>query len=140
MSDPSRSADPTATVLDPQLAPRRLKQGLIPTDTGIYIRIEESPWVGGAGAVFTLSSGGVYLIGREGADIPLQDDKVSRKHAEIGLYGPGGFVLRDLASTNGTRLNGKRICEKAKLADGDLIQIGDTAIRFSVVENAIGLS
>ena len=140
MSNSSRSMGPTATVLDPALAPRRLKQGMIPSDTGIYIRIEESPWVGGAGTVFTLSSGGVYLIGREGADIPLQDDKVSRKHAEIGLYGPGGLVLRDLASTNGTRLNGKRIYEKAKLASGDLIQVGDTAIRFSVVEHAISVS
>jgi hypothetical protein len=140
MSNSSRSMGPTATVLDPALAPRRLKQGMIPSDTGIYIRIEESPWVGGAGSVFTLSSGGVYLIGREGADIPLQDDKVSRKHAEIGLYGPRGLVLRDLASTNGTRLNGKRICEKAKLASGDLIQVGDTAIRFSVVEHAISVS
>ena len=140
MSNSSRSMGPTETVLDPALAPRRLKQGMIPSDTGIYIRIEESPWVGGAGTVFTLSSGGVYLIGREGADIPLQDDKVSRKHAEIGLYGPGGLVLRDLASTNGTRLNGKRIYEKAKLASGDLIQVGDTAIRFSIVENAISVS
>jgi pSer/pThr/pTyr-binding forkhead associated (FHA) protein len=140
MSNSSRSSGPTETVLDPALAPRRLKQGLIPPDTGIYIRIEESPWNGGAGTVYTLSSGGVYLIGREGSDIPLRDDRVSRKHAEIGLYGPGGFVVRDLASTNGTRLNGKRIHEKAKLADGDLIQVGETAIRFSVVENAIQLS
>ena len=140
MSKSSDTRGPTETVLDPALAPRRLKQGLIPSDTGIYIRIEESPWVGGVGSVFTLSSGGVYLIGRAGADLPLEDDKVSRKHAEIGLYGPGGFVLRDLASTNGTRLNGKRIREKAKLASGDLIQVGDTAIRFSVVENAIRVS
>ena len=52
------------TVLDPRMAPIRLKQGLIPGDTGIYLRIEQGP---DAGTVVDLSPGGVYLIGREGA-------------------------------------------------------------------------
>ena len=123
-----------STVIDPSLAPRRLKESLVPPDTGIFLRIEEGP---GERRVFTLSSGGVYLIGREGADIVLHDDKVSRKHAEIGLYGPEAFVLRDLASTNGTQLNGKRIGERAKLAHWDVIRIGDTELRFAVVEDSI---
>jgi hypothetical protein len=63
------------TVIDPRLAKPRLKEGLIPPDTGIYLRIEEGS---GRGRVYTLSTGGVYLIGRTGADIPLDDTKVSR--------------------------------------------------------------
>jgi pSer/pThr/pTyr-binding forkhead associated (FHA) protein len=127
----------TGTVLDPDMAPRRLKEGLVPDGTGIFLRIEEGP---DSGTVLELSSGGVYLIGRGGADIKLQDDKISRRHAEIGLYGPDAYVLRDLASTNGTRLNGIRVEEKARLQHGDLISIGDTRLRLSVLEDSIPLS
>lgn len=125
------------TVVDSRLAPHRLKEGLVPSDTGIFLRIEKGP---GPQAVITLSAGGVYTIGRKGADIPLEDDKVSRKHAEIGLYGPGAYVLRDLASTNGTLLNGRRVTEKAKLSNWDEIRVGDTVLRLTVVEKAISIS
>ena len=122
------------TKFDADLARPRLKEGMISADTGIFLRIEEGPE---AGRVFTLSAGGVYLIGRDGADIPLEDEKVSRKHAEIGLYGPEAFLVRDLASTNGTKLNGKRITDKAKLHHWDLIRVGDTALRFAVIEGSV---
>jgi pSer/pThr/pTyr-binding forkhead associated (FHA) protein len=127
----------TETVLDRRLAPRRLKEGLVPSDTGIYLRVEEGP---AQHEAYILSAGGVYLIGREGADIVLDDEKVSRKHAEIGLYGPGAYVLRDLASTNGTLLNGRRVSEKAKLKHWDLIRVGDTHLRFAVIDEAVELS
>lgn len=126
--------DPTATEMDPQLAPRRMKSGLVPPDTGLYLRIEEGP---GQGKTFVLSAGGVYTIGRDGSDIPLEDGKVSRKHAEIGLYGPGAFILRDLASTNGTSLNGRRIDDRTNLKHWDLIRVGDTRLRFAVIEKSI---
>jgi pSer/pThr/pTyr-binding forkhead associated (FHA) protein len=132
MSDEKK--DPTATEMDPQLAPRRMKSGLVPPDTGLYLRIEEGP---GQGKTFVLSDGGVYTIGREGADIPLEDGKVSRKHAELGLYGPDTWILRDLASTNGTSLNGRRVSERANLKHWDLIRVGDTRIRFAVIEKSI---
>jgi len=131
--DPRRSE---GTVVDSRMAPRRLKEGLVPGDTGIFLRVEEGT---ARGEVFTLSAGGVYVIGRNGADIVIPDEKVSRKHAEIGLYGPGAYVLRDLASTNGTLLNGKRVQEKAKLNNWDVIRVGDTVIRFSMVEGSIPL-
>lgn len=137
MTKDRKADNATGTVLDPRLAPRRLKEGLVPADTGLYLRIEEGP---GQHEVYTLSAGGVYLIGRKGADIVLDDEKVSRKHAEIGLYGPGAYVLRDLASTNGTLLNGRRVSEKAKLQHWDLIRVGDTELRFAVVEEAADLS
>ena len=122
------------TQYDPRLGRPRLKEGLVAADTGIFLRIETGS---DAGKTFTLSSGGTYLIGRDGADIPLDDEKVSRKHAEIGLYGPGAYVVRDLASTNGTRLNGKKISEKAKLNHWDEIRVGDTVIRFAVVDGSV---
>lgn len=136
MSDKkSRLAE--TTQYDPRLGRPRLKEGLVGPDTGIFLRIEQGS---DAGKTFTLSAGGTYLIGRDGADIPLDDEKVSRKHAEIGLYGPDAYVVRDLASTNGTRLNGKKISEKAKLKHWDEIRIGDTVIRFSVIDGSVKVS
>ncbi|HYV19100.1 MAG TPA: FHA domain-containing protein [Verrucomicrobiae bacterium] len=133
MSD-DKKQDPTATEFDAGMAPKRPKSGLVPPDTGIYLRIEEG---NGQGKTFVLSAGGVYTIGRDGADIPLDDGKVSRKHAEIGLYGPGAWVLRDLASTNGTSLNGRRVDDKTSLKHWDLIRVGDTRLRFAVIEKSV---
>jgi pSer/pThr/pTyr-binding forkhead associated (FHA) protein len=125
------------TEYDPRMGRPRLKEGLVAGDTGIFLRIEQGS---GSGKTYTLSSGGTYLIGREGADIALEDEKVSRKHAEIGLYGPGAYVVRDLASTNGTRLNGKKITDKAKLNHWDEIRVGDTVIRFTVIDDSVKVS
>jgi pSer/pThr/pTyr-binding forkhead associated (FHA) protein len=136
MSGKDRSGQ-SQTILDERMAPRRLKESLVPPDTGIYLRIEEGPL---AGKVYTLSSGGIFLIGREGADIVIDDSKVSRKHAEVGLYGPGAYVVRDLASTNGTLLNDRRVDDRAKLSHWDRIQVGDTTLRFAVLDDSIPLS
>lgn len=134
MSGDEKNDDPTGTVLDSAQAPRRMKSGLVPADTGIYLRIEEGA---AAGRTFMLSAGGVYIIGREGADIEIDDTKVSRKHAELGLYGTDAWVLRDLASTNGTSVNGRRVDDRIKLKHWDLIRVGDTRLRFAVVEKSI---
>jgi pSer/pThr/pTyr-binding forkhead associated (FHA) protein len=137
MSQDENPKDAKATVLDRQLAPDRLKEGLVPRDTTIFLRVEQGP---AAKKLYSLSDGGVYTIGRQGADIPLDDDKVSRKHAEIGLYGPGAYVIRDLASTNGTWVNGRRMGEKTKLEHWDLIQVGETHLRFTIHDKTIPLS
>ncbi len=56
------------------------------------------------------------------------DDQVSRVHARLDWDGTG-WVLVDMGSTNGTLVNGENISEK-KLAPGDMIEIGDTQLRF----------
>jgi pSer/pThr/pTyr-binding forkhead associated (FHA) protein len=137
MSDDKNSGAVMKTQLDRKLARPRLKEGLVPEDTGIWLSIEEGV---DAGHKETLSPGGVYTIGREGADIALEDGKVSRKHAEIGLYGPGAYMLRDLASTNGTLLNGKRVGDRAKLSNGDVVRVGDTMIRIDIIEGSLPIS
>jgi hypothetical protein len=60
--------------------------------------------------------------------VVLSDPNVSRRHAEVRRQG-NDFVLADLRSTNGTRVNGIPVHETA-LADGDEISVGTTAIRF----------
>jgi hypothetical protein len=61
-------------------------------------------------------------------DVVVADPKASRKHAEIRPAG-NGFLLVDLRSTNGTRVNGTAVAEHV-LADGDRIAIGATEFRF----------
>jgi hypothetical protein len=60
--------------------------------------------------------------------IVVADPKASRRHAEVRPAG-NGFLLVDLESTNGTRVNGHPVGEHV-LADGDLIAIGATEFRF----------
>lgn len=125
------------TMLDPGSARPRLKDSLIPPETGVFLRVEEGDEVG---KTFTLSHGGVYTIGRTGADIELEDPKISRKHAELGLYGPGAYVLRDLASSNGVFVNGRRVQEKVRLDNGALVRVGNTCLRLTILEGSLPLS
>ena len=61
-------------------------------------------------------------------NITLNDPNVSRHHAEIRPQG-NGFVIVDLGSTNGVKVNGVRVSQQA-LADGDQITIGNTRMQF----------
>lgn len=82
------------------------------------------------GKVFKLK-GGTSTIGRsEQADIQIEDDGISRRHAEI-KESEGGFILRDLDSTNGTMCNGVKLTEPVMMRDGDRIRLGpNAALRF----------
>ena len=76
------------------------------------------------------------VIGRNPTtDITLLDEGISREHALV-LYDEDapGYVVEDLASTNGTKLNGKRI-RSAPLSEGDELQIGQTIFRFAFVKD-----
>jgi pSer/pThr/pTyr-binding forkhead associated (FHA) protein len=71
-----------------------------------------------------------FTIGRDpGNDIVLRDPKVSRHHAEV-VFERGFFVLHDLASANGSFINGKRI-RVAPLTHGSQLRLGNTTGRFS---------
>jgi pSer/pThr/pTyr-binding forkhead associated (FHA) protein len=73
-------------------------------------------------------------VGRDGmsCDFVLDDDSVSAQHARIKSE-RGQFVLYDLASTNGTRLNGRRV-QRSNLVDGDEIVIGVVKLVFKEVK------
>lgn len=71
----------------------------------------------------------IVTIGRStDSTIPLTDKNASRRHAEIRPV-DGAFVVVDLASTNGTAVNGRKIAEHT-LRDGDEVVIGGTSLRF----------
>lgn len=69
-------------------------------------------------------------IGRLGDNgLVVDDPKVSRYHAVI-VATTTSFVLTDLHSTNGTRLNGELVAGSRALSDGDEIAIGPARLRF----------
>jgi pSer/pThr/pTyr-binding forkhead associated (FHA) protein len=74
------------------------------------------------------------LIGRNPTtDVTLLDESISREHALVLLEEESdSFQIEDLQSTNGTRVNGKRV-RSAPLEHGDEIQVGHTRVRFERV-------
>src|SRR6266545_1692529 len=70
------------------------------------------------------------LIGRgEDCDIRVDDPLASRRHAQVRRE-PWRYVLEDLASRNGTLVNGEVIAGDYHLRHGDTIHIATTPLRF----------
>jgi len=71
-------------------------------------------------------------VGRsEECDVALTwDAEVSRVHAELDRIGPGWAIDDGGLSRNGSFLNGERVAERRRLADGDTLRFGDTAVVY----------
>jgi len=86
---------------------------------------------------FVLVEGRRVLVGEDGAvvgrsrdcEIVVSDPNVSRRHAEIRPSG-GSWVVGDLGSTNGVRVNGERIDRPQALAAGDRVELGTAELTF----------
>ncbi len=75
-------------------------------------------------------SGDSVTIGRlSDNQIYLEDNTISSHHAELILKGED-YVVRDLNSTNGTRVNGQRVVETC-LYHGDVITFGNLQLQYS---------
>lgn len=71
-----------------------------------------------------------FSVGRvAGNDIVLDDDRVSRMHAVLERRG-GGWCVRDLASRNGTFVNGEQIVTERALHDRDEIRMGASVLLY----------
>jgi hypothetical protein len=92
-----------------------------------------TPWawieIGDATAQSVVLVGDRTTIGRPGADIPLEDETVSRLHAVIEGMSTR-WVLHDLGSTNGTTVNGRRVTGAQVLHKGDLLGFGSSVVAF----------
>jgi len=77
------------------------------------------------------------ILGRDpGCDIPLSDDTISTRHAQL-TYHHNQWWLEDLASTNGTILNGTQVNMPTVITSGDEIKCGATRLTVSLSENII---
>ena len=88
------------------------------------------------GRSFDITGIGSYTIGRRECDIVLEDEKVSRKHASIVIIQQGKYAVQDLASRNGTFVNGVRLTRR-DLRHNDLIRVGNTTVRFTVFDGPV---
>jgi hypothetical protein len=106
-------------------------------DDGPSVRLPDAP--SGASDLATVTVGDIdhdvalggeeITVGRLAeCQIQLHDANVSRRHATF-IRLDDGWAIADLGSTNGTRLNGRAI-ERARLTDGDVIEIGLTRLVY----------
>ncbi len=109
-----------------QVAQARAEAGLVPGKLVVTrSRIVAPGTVFEAGPVPT-------TIGRADDNVVVLDgdDYASGRHARVDSGLDGTWVI-DLGSTNGTYVNGERIEGRTRLHEGDLVQVGDTELRFA---------
>jgi len=81
---------------------------------------------------FDLPPGKTIVVGRGvGTDLTVYDPTISRRHAEL-VAGPDGVTVKDLGSSNGTHVNGRRLTT-ARLAPGDSVSFGKVSYQLELV-------
>ena len=85
------------------------------------------------GKRFELPDHEPQLIGRSSEAILINDTTLSRRHAEL-TPDSGQWFIRDLASQNGTYVNGAKLNERTRLRLGDQIRVGQTLLVFGVTD------
>jgi pSer/pThr/pTyr-binding forkhead associated (FHA) protein len=91
---------------------------------GRYLAIE----AGGERRMVFLAPGATHIGRSWAADIVLEDQAVSRRHAIVFADDDAVRILDD-RSANGTRVNGREITDAA-LADGDVVQVGRAVLIY----------
>lgn len=84
------------------------------------------------GAVFPLHGTSIWLGRGSRADVDIEDDAVSARHAHVTRRSDGLF-LQD-GSSHGTFLNGERVQTPRQLVDGDHVHVGNTILKFSMLD------
>jgi eukaryotic-like serine/threonine-protein kinase len=103
----------------------------------VNLKVTAGPY---KGRIFSFTQHDSFLIGRSpDAHLCLPNDRYfSRNHCLLEMNPPHSY-LRDLASTNGTFLNGHRV-QDAFLKNGDRIQCGETILLVEVTAESKDLS
>ncbi len=127
--DPSTTAHPVAPPLTPSATAPIVQAQSIPLP---------SPSVVFSPALLSLTGQrfdlpeGVSTVSRDSGEICLIGEQtVSRQHAQLIRQG-STVTVRDLASTNGTFVNGVRIQADSGLSDGDTVQFGAVMLRVQM--------
>lgn len=84
------------------------------------------------GKVFSLAEGETKIIGRGSASgVLLTEAGVSRNHSKVRVAN-GVCLIQDAGSRNGTTVNGRKITGEVRLADDDVIDLGNTRIGVKI--------
>jgi hypothetical protein len=115
LQEPADAAQSSKTAL-------RNLEGRLPTGVDFVLMDQE--------AVYPLQIG-VNTVGRlPDNNVVVQDPFVSRRHCAVLIHAGDGGELHDVASKNGTYLNGRRIDHPAPLHPGDEIRMCDRRLIF----------
>jgi hypothetical protein len=104
----------------------------LPEPTRLLLRLRRGVPPGAHAAL-----GGRLVVGRDATcELALLDPRVSRRHLALDSSGEGVVRFRDLGSSNGTYVNGRRVAD-GTLRCGDVVVLGDSEL---VVEADDGLA
>jgi pSer/pThr/pTyr-binding forkhead associated (FHA) protein len=93
----------------------------------VWLRVRQGPDTGREWRVTD-----ELVVGRGGdSDVVLADPTVSRRHASVSAEGETA-VVEDLGSSNGTFVNGDRVVDPSRAAEGDEIRIGDSLLEVRI--------
>lgn len=130
-----------ATVLDVRVVDERAASTIVVgrPDVGTPPRAARAPapparlfvQLGGRGTMFELPPGHAGIGRARDNDVPVEHPSVSAHHAEIHWDG-GRYLLRDLGSTNGTRLGLQRVAGPRELPSGSHLIAGEVDMLFVV--------
>jgi hypothetical protein len=123
--------DDLVSDVQPSGAPRRLLLRLVESLSRIAADIEAA-WERPRIPVIALpadASGGLTIGRATDCDCVISEPTVSRHHAELRRDGER-WLLRDLGSRNGTRVNGVRVLEAVEVHPGDRVALGDARYRL----------
>lgn len=101
----------------------------LPQGIRVFFEVLDGP---SKGIIYEFKKGKV-VVGRKDADLVIKDPKVSKKHLSVEIWSKDIAYIQDLSSLNGTYLNGVKIT-KTRLKNGDIIDIGDSRLRFLIKE------
>ncbi len=73
------------------------------------------------------------VLGRNNADLILNDASISDQHLIIECYSDYGLFAFDLGSKEGSSVNGRPIDERCRLRDGDVVQLGRVGVRVHLL-------
>lgn len=93
----------------------------------LYLRLDSGEE---KGRIYKVSSMGMRLGRSSSNDIHIPDEELSRNHCLFELSSSGELRITDLASANGTKVNGEGIGTETKiLHEGDIVEVGNTILK-----------
>ena len=100
------------------------------------LEVEWTPALDVAGKRYLLNKSRTTIGRDESSDIAIDDSGMSRRHFEL-LWDGKNAGIRDLGSTNGTRVNGQAVAEGPIAAD-TIIQAGRSEFVFRIIARSVG--
>ena len=106
----------------PEPKPKRRPQAAL-SDTRAIVSVDGRRYV---------LEGPVAVIGRSReCDCVIEDQNISRRHAELRRNSSGDWTVSDLGSTNGIKVNDRRV-DSARLSPGDEVTLGTSTFVFDI--------